>query len=279
MIHLLVMLSLLSGGSTEVVQNFQTECGDYFYKKVTPTVLNGPQYRQICQTLYDTHYYATLYDTNNKIPVYSAYKYTGSFKCDRLDKWYIEPQLENNNKGINMELWGKSVTLSNQASNEDYENTGYHKGHLAPVYHANSQGCSDATFTLTNAAPQNGSFNSGQWRKIENDMSSIAQRRCEASTAYIVTGVVPGNSNMKNRVRVPSHFWSAYCCKELKTNRLISGGVIGINSDDNLTPDQKSVKDLEDDLEGFYNVQSFILFDNNCRDAVHVEINRKRPVG
>ncbi|XP_055062641.2 endonuclease domain-containing 1 protein-like [Misgurnus anguillicaudatus] len=280
MIHLLVMLSLLSGGSTKVVENFQTECGESFYNKVPPTVLNGPQYRQICQTRNNKPYYATLYDTNNKIPVYSAYNYTGKVMCDRQSNWYIEPQLEDIKEKINMGPKGK-LALNNQASNEDYktESNILHRGHLAPVYHAASKKCSDATFTLTNAAPQYSSFNQGQWKKVEQDMASIAKERC--STANIVTGVVAGNfintPLINNRVRVPSHFWTAYCCKN-KTNILISGGVIGINSNDNLTPCQKPVKDLELELKYLYNVQSFRLFDNNCRDADYVEItNRKRP--
>nr|XP_055062641.1 endonuclease domain-containing 1 protein-like [Misgurnus anguillicaudatus] len=278
MIHLLVMLSLLSGGSTKVVQNFQTECGDSFYNKVTPTVLDGPQYRQICQTLNNKHYYATLYDTNNKIPVYSAYVFKGWMDCNRKSTWYIEPQLEDINEGNNMEPHGSRL-LKNQSSNKDYEKSSFHRGHLAPVRHADSQGCSDATFTLTNAAPQYSSFNSGQWKKVEQDMASTVKGRC--STAYIVTGVVAGNfintPSINNRVRVPSHFWTAYCCND-KTNKLISGGAIGENSNDNLTPCQKPVKDLELELKDLYDVTSFSLFDNNCRDADFVEItNRKRP--
>ncbi|XP_065110345.1 endonuclease domain-containing 1 protein-like [Paramisgurnus dabryanus] len=287
MILLLVMLSLLSGGSTEVVQNFEMECGefgDFFYYGIAPTVLYDPEfperYTQICQTLYDTQYYATLYDTTNKIPVYSAYVFEGWMDCRRKSYWYIEPQLEDNNQGINMERWDRWVTY--QASNEDYRTVSniFDKGHLAPVYQANSQGCSDATFTLTNAAPQYRSFNRGQWKKVENDMASTVEGRCEDSTAFIVTGVVPGNNVINNRVSVPSHFWTAYCCKELITNRLISGGVIGVNSEDNVTPHQRSVKRLERRLKYLYNVQSFSLFYDGCRNAYYVPVTipkQRRP--
>ncbi|KAL0151496.1 hypothetical protein M9458_053201, partial [Cirrhinus mrigala] len=48
-----------------------------------------------------------------------------------------------------------------QALNRDYRKSGRDKGHLEPVFQANSQDCADATFTLTNAAPQNPSFNRG----------------------------------------------------------------------------------------------------------------------
>lgn len=81
---------------------------------------------------------------------------------------------------------GGKLHLINQASNEDYMNSGFHKGHLAPVYQANSQGCADATFTLTNAAPQYGSFNSGQWRVAERGMATTVTSNCKDKKAFVV---------------------------------------------------------------------------------------------
>lgn len=263
------MLTLFSGGLAEVVDDFKSKCPQYFMNGIPPTVPRGAQYKQICQTLNDTKYYATLYDTNNKIPVYSAYKYIGKEQCKRPGSWYIEPQLEDNKAGINMELKGRRV-LNNQASNDDYENSGYHKGHLAPVCHAVSQACVNATFTLTNAAPQDGSFNSKWYQKVERIMVETLKKHGALNNSHIVTGVVPGNNIIKNRVRVPSHFWSAYCCKN-ETNQLISGGFIGENSKGSII-DSKTVKDLETELKNLYQVESFFLFDNNCRDAGYVPV-------
>nr|XP_055062672.1 endonuclease domain-containing 1 protein-like [Misgurnus anguillicaudatus] len=263
-----VMLLLFSGGSAEVVNNFLNNCPQYFINNITPTILSGNQYKQICQTLGNIQYYATLYDTDNKIPVYSAYNLAARVQCKRLNNWFIEPQLDNY-QGINMDLKGRRV-LNNQASNEDYQNSGYDKGHLAPVYHAASQACAEATFTLTNAAPQLGSFNKQWYRKVEKNMVSTVGKHCRPNTAHIVTGVVPGNIKIKNRVRVPSHFWSAYCCKN-KSNKLISGGVIGSNSQGSII-DPKTVKNLETDLKNLYAVGSFFLFDNNCGHATYVPV-------
>lgn len=263
-----VMLLVFSGGSAEVVNDFLNNCPQYFINSITPTILSGNQYKQICQTLDNIQYYATLYDTDNKIPVYSAYNLAARVQCVRLNKWFIEPQLDNY-QGSNMERKGKRV-LNNQASNKDYEKSGYDKGHLAPVFHAPSQPCAEATFTLTNAAPQLGSFNIQWYHIVEKNMASTVTDHCIKDTAHIVTGVVPGNIKIKNRVRVPSHFWSAYCCKN-QTNHLISGGVIGENSQSS-TIVQKTVKDLETDLQNGYSVGSFLLFDNNCRYAAYVPV-------
>ncbi|KAI7811234.1 endonuclease domain-containing 1 protein-like [Triplophysa rosa] len=268
----LVMLFLLSGGSAEVVTDFQKACGGFFKNGISPTVLPGTQYKQICQTLDNQAYYATLYDTENKIPVYSAYVFEGKMGCDRSDKWYIEPQLDVlDNSKKNMES-GSNIPLINQASNADYANSEFDKGHLAPVRQANSQECAYATFTLTNAAPQNPSFNRGKWNKLEKDMVNMVTSHCRMETAHIVTGVVPSVNNKKiinNRVNVPSHFWTAYCCHHITSNQLSSGGAIGENIKTETPPEQMTVRGLEQELTKYYGV-SFILFDNNCRDANHV---------
>ncbi|XP_065109982.1 endonuclease domain-containing 1 protein-like [Paramisgurnus dabryanus] len=264
-----VMLLLFSGGSAEVVDDFINKCPQYFMDKITPKILSGNQYKEICQTLGNITYYATLYDTDNKIPVYSAYNLAARVQCVRLNNWLIEPQLDNF-QGNNMERQNKRILL-NQASDKDYEKSGYDRGHLAPVYHAASQECAGATFTLTNAAPQLGSFNKKWYHEVEKNMASTVTNQCLRDTAHIVTGVVPGTNIIANRVRVPSHFWSAYCCKN-QANQRISGGVIGENSQ-NSTIAQKTVKDLETDLKTRYSVTgSFYLFDNNCRDATYVPV-------
>lgn len=93
LLHLLI-LSLLSGGSAEVVKNFELDCREFFAKGKSPTILDGDQYRQICQTADGVYYhFATLYDTHNRIPVYSAYVFEGVMGCKRKHQWYIEPQV------------------------------------------------------------------------------------------------------------------------------------------------------------------------------------------
>ncbi|KAK2908563.1 hypothetical protein Q8A67_004400 [Cirrhinus molitorella] len=172
-LHVL-MLWLLSNGSGKVVLDFESECGQYFANRKSPTQLPGSQYKQICQTLNNVDYYATFYDTKNKIPVYSSYKFEGLKDCTRQNKWYIEPQLDDNNASSNMEFENdvKIPGLGiHQALNRDYNIPKYDRGHLVPVYQAQSQSCADATFTLTNAAPQDLSFNRGQWRLDDNNGS------------------------------------------------------------------------------------------------------------
>uniref|UniRef100_A0A3B1KJW7 Uncharacterized protein n=1 Tax=Astyanax mexicanus TaxID=7994 RepID=A0A3B1KJW7_ASTMX len=239
MIVCAVLLLALSGCFGEVVDDF------------THTFRQG-----------NLHEYATLYDTANKIPVYSAYRFDGLMNCRRNESWFIEPQLENRMASPRMESENRSINYQNQAVNADYENSGFHRGHLAPVYHARTQSCSDATFTLTNAAPQNSRFNQGQWRVTEKKVATILTQICSGNSAYIVTGVVPDNNrHIGNRVSIPSHFWTAYCCLNNNRRVISSSGFLGENTNDRVQ--EIPVRVLDENLTALYH-QKFQVFGGHC---------------
>jgi len=187
-------------------------------------------------------------------------------------------QLDDTNAVSNMASEG-SVDINlrgvHQALNEDYKKSGYHKGHLAPVYQAGSQSCADATFTLTNAAPQDPFFNNGKWKSLERKIANDLVKQCLnlEYSVFIVTGVVPGTGTLKNqnRVKVPSHFWTAYCCLDNNNKCQTSRGYIGENK--NKTPLNMTVKELETYLATLYEVRSFEVFPT---PAYIVEIDQYR---
>ncbi|XP_076864058.1 endonuclease domain-containing 1 protein-like [Brachyhypopomus gauderio] len=85
-----------------VVNSFKESCPQFFIANPSdqnvhypPTVLQDGQkperYKQICQLFKNVYRYATLYDTQGRIPVYSAYYYDGSQKTEKV-AWKIEPQ-------------------------------------------------------------------------------------------------------------------------------------------------------------------------------------------
>lgn len=85
---------------TEVVASVK-DCDEFFLKQTPPNItrilerekiLNQSRYKLICQTLYNTRTFVTLYDTQNKIPVCSAAKFNGSTSGPR-PPWMIEPQV------------------------------------------------------------------------------------------------------------------------------------------------------------------------------------------
>ncbi|XP_046907718.1 endonuclease domain-containing 1 protein-like [Hypomesus transpacificus] len=262
---LTVLLAPLSQGE---VTSF-SKCKQFFVNGVAPTILvdlkNNNRYQQICQCLLDqndrpVYYYATLYDTANKIPVYSAYEFQHQ-DVDRTDKWYVEPQLDG---GVRTCMGGLSHIPSidrgrHQAVGKDYDGSGFDKGHLYPVHHTSTQASMLATSTLTNAAPQDPGFNRGQWRKHEEGLALHLGVRC--SRAHVVTGVVPGNTQIGNGVRVARFYWRAYCCLETGVS-LTSEGYFG--PDNNGRVETLTVRDLETRLTGYYGMR-FSVFGGKCR--------------
>ncbi|KAF4074883.1 hypothetical protein AMELA_G00228360 [Ameiurus melas] len=277
LLSVVLLLLPLSLCLAEVVEDFIESCPQFFPtlngEISPPTGFIGSQYKQICQTLNDKPEFATLYDTTNKIPVYSAYRFTGLKDCTRRrGDWFIEPQL-NTYTESNMATESaarKQPQIDNQAKNADYVGSDYDKGHLAPVLHANSQNCSDATFTLTNAAPQNSSFNRGKWKVTEREMAVFLNNSCITKDlrAYVVTGVVPGNKVLKeddvtnNSVRIPSHFWTAFCCLDQNNTHQSSGGYIGENINNDVNG-PLTRQNLEDELNILYGI-NVTLFGGGC---------------
>ena len=108
-----------------------------------------------------------------------------------------------------------------QVDTDDYTNSGFARGHLCP--NADRDGNKerqDETFFMTNIAPQNSSFNSGDWKSLE---SYCQKQASSGSELFIVAGVYgkggidkDGNNvstytNPKKdgakELSIPSHFW------------------------------------------------------------------------
>jgi hypothetical protein len=116
-----------------------------------------------------------------------------------------------------------------------------HKGHLIAARYGHTHGNPDATFTYTNAVPQEGPFNSGKWRSSEATVTNMAVS-CQTNAAarpvkvYVVVGVIPStflgkprffgspgfgefqgasklsSSNKEFRISFPEIMWTAACC-------------------------------------------------------------------
>ncbi|XP_038827150.1 endonuclease domain-containing 1 protein-like [Salvelinus namaycush] len=239
----LLLLSLLPPAFSHVVKKFSDvpECTEFFLGGTTPnlpgilvggTVKDQNRYKPICQlfeytkknVVYKTYMFATLYDTTNRIPVFSAYTFTGVGSSEkRPDKWMIEPQLDGGIDTV-MSLETQEVTYTHQAVNQDYDKDGKNKkvniGHIFPKSFAHQPVNQNSTFTLTNSVPQVKTFNEGSWGTMECKVRKILLKQCldnNVIKAYVVTGAVPSKSNtLNNRVNIPDIMWTAYCCLNKK---------------------------------------------------------------
>ncbi|NXD44013.1 ENDD1 protein, partial [Copsychus sechellarum] len=267
-----VLASCLCLGHSEVVTSFKTACTQFFYEKTPPgDSLRPTNAARICQ-VYDNKYrFATLYDRNRRIPVYSAYIYKPG-PGTRYPSWFVEPQLINQNyrKAMGTEesiIEDYSITSEeigkSQAIDKDYRDaTGLDRGHLCPSGHQSGNASRWATFTLTNIVPQYMTLNQGAWRVYED--RTMAEKARDCDTTYVITGAVPGNTYIsEDRVNVPSHIWSAACC--LKKEKPTSAwGAIAENERNNNQVKNLNLGRLEKKLSELYGGKDVTLFNSAC---------------
>ncbi|XP_034146608.1 endonuclease domain-containing 1 protein-like [Esox lucius] len=268
----LLLVSFLPPGFSRVVNKFSDipECESFFMDKMTPNipgilvdgiVKDQNRYKPICQMFKNVYRFATIYDTTSRIPVFSAYTFTGSAGSIKRPAWKIEPQLDKQEGEPNMELAIPGVIYNNQAVKEDYVGSEVTKkvnrGHMFPNEFAIDQDTKNSTFTMTNCVPQAETSNAFSWCRMESKVKKIIEDNCKDPNkkAYLVTGAVPGDDILNNRVNIPSYLWSAYCCYNSNQQQWMAKGYWSKNEQEvcgkkRLLP--KTLKDLYKDLEPFY---------------------------
>ncbi|KAG5277698.1 hypothetical protein AALO_G00090400, partial [Alosa alosa] len=173
---------------------------------------------------------------------------------NRIVRWFNQLDVTGG-PGVMTTTSGTNLLLgTNQALNKDYKNTGYDKGHLYPCCNNCDQKQQESTFTLTNAAPQRNADNIQWYHQVEKLQQNI-NTLCSKNTAYVVTGVIPGNNVIKGGVNIPIRFWSAYCCRDVNNkNQYISQGytleMTGVGKSKATYP---TVAQLNTDLTAMYN--------------------------
>ncbi|XP_069574096.1 endonuclease domain-containing 1 protein-like [Brachyistius frenatus] len=262
---LLLLLLSITSSSAEVVYSLSV-CDSFFLEGTPPQIpgilkggkiLNQNQYKPICQTYKNKRMFLTLYDINNKIPVFSAYKYRGEQERGRPKKgWMIEPQLETERANKSMTRQDKRKTYDHQAVDDDYKHNGiFDRGHIFPSSHAFDKEEKRSTFTLTNIVPQAGSFNKGSWNRMETCIKCVMDRHCRDSNGhhegFVVTGAqASSDDTLNDKVNVPSRLWSAFCCYSADTETWIASAHWGHNVPD--SPEDylptRTLAELHDEL-------------------------------
>ncbi len=138
------------------------------------------------------------YNSKTLIPNWVAYELTSS----EVDGQYPR----GNGFGMDLDYKGR------QAMREDYSNSGWDKGHMAPAADMKwSRTAMYESFYLTNICPQDHELNGNDWLTLEKLGREWAKR---FGSVYIVCGPIIGNSYYgtigNNKVVVPDAFYKAF---------------------------------------------------------------------
>ena len=156
---------------------------------------------------------------------------------------------------------------THQASLIDYRSETYNKGHLFPSSHASDKVVQKSTFTMTNAVPQDKTFNVGSWGRMEENVKDRMDELCynqnDQSEAFVVTGAIPSANTppLNNKVNIPTILWTAFCCYNKVSGKWLAYAHWG---DNNANTPRLQTKTLAE-LNTAHKVEPFP--NDNCRGA------------
>lgn len=167
------------------------QCPQFFPNGTPPAVPPQPRLRELCYEAF-----AVLHSGSTKTPV---------FVVQRLTRQSMEDADEKRAKRFFADA---RLPSAERAELEDYKNSGYSRGHMAPAGDMPTPTAMAQSFSLANMVPQNAQHNGGAWNKIEQDTRQYVKRA--KGDVFVFTGPVFTESSPRigdNGVRVPTHLY------------------------------------------------------------------------
>lgn len=199
-------------------------------------------------------YYTLLYNESHEQAEWVAYQ---------LDKKSVLGKAERAN-----DFRPDPDVATGSATPEDYRNSGYDRGHLAPAgdFKLNAEAMSE-TFFMSNMSPQIHEFNAGIWEQLESRVREWTKQR---GKVYVVTGPVLEDGlptiGQKNKISVPKEYYKVIYDPEKKQ-------MIGF-----LIPNRRSAKQLGalaikvDDIEKKVGHDFFPAIDDDTEELLESQV-------
>jgi endonuclease G len=171
------------------------DCPQFFAQGTPPAVEKRPMQRALC---YDA--FAILHSGESKTPVLVAQRLNRASVADaderRTNRFFADARLR----------------AAERANLEDYQGSGYDRGHMAPAGDMPTARAMAQSFSLANTVPQAPSHNRGVWATtVEAATRKYASRA--SGNVYVITGpiFVPNIEESPSigigKVRVPKHLF------------------------------------------------------------------------
>lgn len=168
------------------------DCPHFFPKQQPPIVPSARALRELCFSAF-----AILHSGNTKTPVFVAQRLNRSMiqqtqHIKRNDRFYAESRLPQ----------------AERAQLDDYRNSGFSRGHMAPAGDMHTDEAMAQSFSLANMVPQIQQHNAGAWSKIESDTRKYILRA--SGDVYVFTGPVYSGAAQSigaGRVAIPHYLF------------------------------------------------------------------------
>ena len=167
------------------------QCPQFFANGRPPAITPRPQLRELCYEAF-----AVLHSGTTKTPVFVA---------QRLNRRLIEDADEKRAKRFFADA---RLPFGERAELEDYKNSGYSRGHMAPAGDTPTPTAMAQSFSLANMVPQIAQHNSGAWSKIEQDTRHYVKRA--KGDVFVITGPVFTDAGPRigvHGVKVPTYLY------------------------------------------------------------------------
>jgi endonuclease G len=139
--------------------------------------------------------YTVSYNSDWKIPNWVAYELT-------------KQEVEGVTPRSNNFMPDPEVKYGMSATTDDYRNTGWDRGHMAPAADMKwSEQAMKESFYLSNICPQNKNLNSGIWKDLEEQVRALATQK---GNIYVVCGPIVSKKPQTigyNKVAIPDAFF------------------------------------------------------------------------
>lgn len=229
--------------------------------KKDPLIIKGvkPTSKTISTVALDKKFFKISYDKKHRLA--RSVKYT--LKVENLKK----PKVKRSHRFFaDIELLKLKLV---PVGPEDYKNSGYDRGHLAPSGDFLwSREANKATFVMSNMVPQKPRLNRVAWRAIENKVRSWA---CTEKELIVITGPIL-NTNLpvtSTGVKIPKKFYKVIY-DNTPPHKAI--GFIFDQSDNDSKAYQKNVKTIRQ-IEEVSGIDFFSELSKANQDKVETSAN------
>ncbi|XP_008821353.1 endonuclease domain-containing 1 protein [Nannospalax galili] len=193
------------------------ECDAFFHAGTPPAGPASEPRLKICQRFRGAARFATLYSPGHRCPVFSAFRAARPAPGQAEQRGLLEPQIDDPDSSLEEMIEEADAVASisslgsKQALNADYLDSDYESGQLFPF--SLSSDLQTTIFPLTNSVPMTQSFRKRWHMNLNSLMDRALIPHCgNGEDLFIITGAVPSDSRIKDRVTVPEFVWLAACC-------------------------------------------------------------------